>query len=35
MAGIGLTAMGIESFFICSLVILHGLGKLEKNENRS
>jgi hypothetical protein len=30
-----LTAMGIESFFVCSLLILLGLGKLEKTENRS
>jgi hypothetical protein len=30
-----LTAMGIESFFVCSLLILHGLGKSEKSENRS
>ncbi len=35
MAGPGLTAMGIESFFVCSLLILHGLGKSEKSENRS
>src|SRR5260370_10451036 len=35
MAGPGPTAMGIESFFICNLVILHGLGKCEKSENRS
>ena len=34
-AGAGLTAMGIESFFVCSLLILHGLGKSEKSENRS
>jgi len=30
-----LTAMGIESFFVCSQLILLGLGKLEKTENRS
>jgi hypothetical protein len=30
-----LTAMGIESFFVCSLLILLGLGKPEKTENRS
>jgi hypothetical protein len=30
-----LTAMGIESFFVCSLLILLGLGKSEKTENRS
>jgi hypothetical protein len=35
MAGPGLTAMGIESFFACSLLILHDLGKSEKSENRS
>ncbi len=29
-----LTAMGIESFFVCSLLILHDLGKSEKSENR-
>jgi hypothetical protein len=28
-------AMGIESFFVCSLVILHDLQELEKIENRS
>jgi hypothetical protein len=33
MAGAGLTAMGIESFFVCSLLILLGLGKSEKSEN--
>jgi hypothetical protein len=27
--------MGIESFFVCSLLILHGLGKSEESENRS
>ena len=27
--------MGIESFFVCSLLILQGLGKSEKSENRS
>jgi hypothetical protein len=30
-----LTAMGIESFFVCSLLILLGLGKSDKTENRS
>jgi hypothetical protein len=35
MAGPGLTAMGIEFFFVCSLLILHGLGKYEESENRS
>jgi hypothetical protein len=35
MAGAGLTAMGIESLFLCSLLILLGLGKLRKSENRS
>jgi len=30
-----LTAMGIESFFVCSLLILLGLGKPEKTDNRS
>jgi hypothetical protein len=35
MAGAALTAMGIESFFVCSLLILLGLGKSEKYENRS
>ena len=35
MVGPGLTVMGIESFFVCSLLILHGLGKSEKRENRS
>jgi hypothetical protein len=30
-----LTAMGIESFFVCSLLILLGLGKSEKTGNRS
>ena len=30
-----LTAMGIESFFVCSLLILLGLGKSEKTEKRS
>jgi hypothetical protein len=30
-----LTAMGIESFFVCSPLILLGLGKSEKTENRS
>jgi hypothetical protein len=34
MAGADLTAMGIESFFLCSLLILQGLGKTEKSENR-
>src|SRR6266581_287901 len=28
-------SMGIESFFVCSLLILQGLGKSEKSENRS
>jgi hypothetical protein len=32
MAGAGLTAMGIESSFICSLLILHGLVELEGGE---
>jgi hypothetical protein len=27
-------AMGIESFFVCSLLILRGLEKAEKSENR-
>jgi hypothetical protein len=27
--------MGIESFFVCNLLILLGLGKPEKTENRS
>ena len=35
MAGSGLTAMGIESFSVYNLLILHGLGKSEKSENRS
>ena len=35
MAGPGLTAMEIESFFVCSLLILHDLQKTEKSENRS
>jgi len=30
-----LTAMGIESFFVCSLLILLGLGKSAKTKNRS
>ena len=30
-----LVAMGIESFFVCSLLILHDLVKTEKSENRS
>jgi hypothetical protein len=30
-----LTAMEIESFFVCSLLILLGLGKSEESENRS
>jgi molybdopterin/thiamine biosynthesis adenylyltransferase len=30
-----LMAMGIESFFVCNLLILHGLRKSEKSENRS
>jgi hypothetical protein len=28
-------AMGIESFFVCNLLVLWWLGKLQKNENRS
>jgi len=32
MAGAGLTAMGIESSFVCSLLILHGLVKSEGGE---
>jgi hypothetical protein len=32
MAGPDLMAMGIESFFVCSLLILQGLGKSEKSE---
>jgi hypothetical protein len=32
MAGLGQTAMGIESFFVCNLLILHGLGKSEESE---
>jgi hypothetical protein len=35
MAAPDLTAMGIESFFARSLLILHCLVKLEKSENRS
>jgi hypothetical protein len=35
MAGTGLTAMGIESFFVCNLLILHSLEKSEESENRS
>jgi hypothetical protein len=35
VAGPDLTAMGIESFFVCSLLILLGLGKSKKTENRS
>src|ERR1700740_1687824 len=35
MAGPGLTAMGIESFLVYNLLILHGLGKSEQSENRS
>src|SRR6266699_4596280 len=35
MAGPGLTAMGIESLSVYNLLILHGLGKSEKSENRS
>jgi len=35
MAGPGITAMGIESFFVCSLLISLGLGKQEESENRS
>jgi hypothetical protein len=34
MAGAHLAAMGIESFFVCSLLILHGLGKSQESENR-
>jgi molybdopterin/thiamine biosynthesis adenylyltransferase len=30
-----LMAMGIESFFVCSLLILHDLQKSEKSKNRS
>jgi hypothetical protein len=32
MAGADLTAMGIESFFLCSLLILLGLGKSEESK---
>ena len=32
MAAPDLTAMGIESFFVYNLLILHGLGKSEKAE---
>jgi hypothetical protein len=35
VAGPDLTAMGIESFFVCSLLILLGLGESGKIENRS
>jgi hypothetical protein len=35
MAGPGLTAMGIESFLVFNLLILDGLAKSEKSENRS
>lgn len=35
MAGPELTAMGIESFFVCNLLIVHGLEKSEESENRS
>ena len=28
--GCGPMAMGIESFFVCNVLILHGLGKTEK-----
>jgi len=35
MAGPGLTTMGIESFLVYNLLILHGLGKSERSENRS
>jgi hypothetical protein len=35
MAGPSLTAMGIESLFVCYLLILLGLGKSEKSEERS
>jgi hypothetical protein len=34
MAVPALTAMGIESFFVCSLLILRGLGKSEKSANQ-
>jgi hypothetical protein len=34
MAGADLTAIGIESFVVCSVLILHGLGKSDKSENR-
>jgi hypothetical protein len=34
MAGADLTAMGIESFVVCSPLILHGLGKTQKSEDR-
>jgi len=30
-----LMAMGIESFFVCNLLILHDLQKTERSENRS
>ena len=30
-----LMAMGIQSFFVCSLLILRDLVKTEKSENRS
>jgi hypothetical protein len=35
MAGADRMAMGIESFFVCSLLILLGLAKSDKTENRS
>ncbi len=35
MAGAVPTAMRIESFFVCSLLILHGLGKSQEGENRT
>jgi hypothetical protein len=35
VAGPDLTAMGIESFFVCRVLILLGLGQSEKIETRS
>ena len=35
MVGPDLMAMGIESFFVYNLLILHGLGKSEQSKNRS
>jgi hypothetical protein len=35
MAGSDLTAMGIESFFVCSLFILLGLGNTLRHDVRS